>query len=78
MIDPALLETAVRSPTVLSTAILLLLAWFLRVFNNRSKTSLPVAELEDGKITESFMKARDNVSNCLEASAQPLTDQLHK
>lgn len=78
MIDPSLLETAMRSPTVLSTAILLLLAWFLSVFNNRSKTSLPVAELKDGKVTESFMKARDNVSNCLEASAQSFTDQLHK
>jgi hypothetical protein len=77
MIDPALLERAIRSPTLLSTAILLLLAWFLRVFNNRSKTSLPVAELKDGKITESFMKARENVSSCLEASKQPLIDQLH-
>jgi hypothetical protein len=71
MIDPAVLETAIRSPTALSTAILLLLAWLLRVFNNRSKTSLPVAELKDGKITESFMKARDNVSNCLKPQHNP-------
>jgi hypothetical protein len=77
MIDPALLEMAIRSPTLLSTAILLLLVWFLRVFNNRSKMPLPVAELKDGKITESFMKARENVSSCLEVSKQPLIDQLH-
>jgi hypothetical protein len=74
MIDPALLETAIRSPTLLSTAILLLLVWFLRVFNNRSKTSLPVAELKDGKITEYFMKAREKVSSYLEASKQPLVN----
>jgi len=63
MIDPALLETAIKSPTLQATAILLLLAWFLGIFSNLPKTSLPIAELKDSKITESFMEARAKVSN---------------
>ncbi len=61
MIDPTLFETALRSPAVLSTAALLLVAWLVRLFSNRSKMNLPVWELQGNDLTEELMKARDKV-----------------
>lgn len=62
MIEPAMIEQALRSPTVLGTAIALALAFLLRIIlGGPKKVPFPIAKVIPGKGSESLMAARAKV-----------------
>jgi len=63
MIDPTMIELALRSPAVLGTTATIILAFLLRLFlAGLKKVSFPIAKVVPGKGTESLMAARAKVA----------------